>query len=45
MTVISKNQRDGTLLLNEAVVLQVLSRLLINEEEFVRRTRKEPPLS
>lgn len=43
MTVVSKNQRDGTLLLNEAVVLQVLTRLRINEEDFVRRTRKEPP--
>ena len=41
MTVVSKNQRDGTLLLNEAVVLQILNRLQIGEEEFVRRTRKE----
>jgi len=39
MTVVSKNQRDGTLLLNETVVRQILHRLRIPEEDFVRATR------
>lgn len=39
MTVVSKNQRDGTLLLNETVIRQILHRLRIPEADFVRTTR------